>query len=121
MQDLRSSSIVRRLILPFALLFWLSACQHWVELEPPYGPAIKAPDSKQLRVTADGQRTVYKTTLTVKGDTLWAGGDVIPLASLEKVDVRKANIAGTVLIVVPVAALIAFSVAYTSAINEPGY
>ncbi|HSM08766.1 MAG TPA: hypothetical protein VLA33_07080, partial [Gemmatimonadota bacterium] len=65
MTTLRSSSFLRLFVLPFVLSFWVSACSRWVDLEPPYGPAIKAAQTDEWRVTANGQRMVYESSLAV--------------------------------------------------------
>jgi hypothetical protein len=107
-----ASSFVRLVGLAFALVIWVSACHKWVELEPPYGPAIEAAQTDELRVTTDGQRTVYKSSLTVKGDTLWAGATSIYLEGVESVEARKADLAGTLAIVLPVTAVVIGEIVY---------
>lgn len=49
MYRVRQSVFTRALLLPFALLMWLSACHKWVVLEPPYVPSQEA--YGKLRVT----------------------------------------------------------------------
>lgn len=95
MSHLREAAFLRTIVLPLALVFWLSGCHKWVDLEPPYGPAIKAAEPSEFRLTVDGERKVTGWAFLHR-DTVHAGALRIPLQDLEAVEVRKANTEATV-------------------------
>lgn len=93
MRYLRESTFLRA-VLPLTLVLWLSACHKWVELAPPYGPAIEAAETREFRLTAAGERRLTESA-TLRHDTVWAGTFPIPLKDLEAVEVRKTDIFST--------------------------
>lgn len=95
MRCLRESAFLRVVVLPFALVLWLSGCHKWVDLEPPYGPAIEAAETREFRLTVKGERRETESA-TLRGDTLWAGTLPIPLKDLEAVEVRRKDVPATV-------------------------
>ena len=114
MRYFRRSALLRLVVLPFTLTVWLSACHKWVALEPPYGLAIEAAQTDELRVTVAGEQFVLKSAV-VSGDTLLVAGQTlgIHMDSLQAVDARAADIhatAGTVLLAILAAGAAAFGI-----------
>ena len=120
----RRSLVLRFVILPLALVSFLSACHKWVPLEPPVAQAIAEAESGTIRITlADSSRMVLKAR-RIEGDSLYATDEKTHAVTLllrnvlaveeEKTDGVKTGllIGGIVLVVAVAAAAIAMEATY---------
>lgn len=96
----RGSWFVGRVILFLTLVTFLSACQKWVALEPPYAPLQG--EYEKLRVTTDSGTRVVINDPRQDADSLWGIGSdglptaVIPILSVQKIEKRGTNWLGSV-------------------------
>ena len=103
----RRSPFLRFVMLPLALVSFLSACHKWVPLEPPVAQAIAERDPGTVRVTlSDGWQRVLKEP-HISGDSLIAFEDgkepqtvALLLEDLQRVEEKQANPPATIGLVV---------------------
>ena len=117
MNRVRQSAFARGLLLPLALLLWLSACHKWVPLETPYATAIAEAHPGEFRVTtADGtKRRMLDPVVT--DDSV--GG--VPLTEVQLVEERRTDVVAIVGLVVGIGALYALGVALYEDSWESGW
>lgn len=90
-------SFLRRVLLPLALLAFLSACHTWVPLSSPGAQAIAQEGRGTVRLTlADGSRVVLKEP-RVRGDSLVAFDDTagVALVDVRQVEARRTKVLAT--------------------------
>ena len=107
MRRFRRSSFVRSFVLPFTLTLWLGACHSWVPARP---PSVELPaqaalpeserDELRLRVGTDWVARGRLTVLTE--DTVRVTGEdaviSLPVGEVSKVELRKSDIAKSVIL-----------------------
>jgi hypothetical protein len=120
----RRSRFLRFVVLPLALVSFLSACHKWVDLKPPIERAFAEEQPESVRLTLVDDSVLAVKTPTVEGDTLFAlAADrweevptgvsrdgvpitervypslTVPLDQIRQVEVRRPNTVGTILVV----------------------
>lgn len=105
MLRIRQSPFMRTVVIPVALLSFLSACHKWVPVKDPVAASITQKRPEQVRVTTtDDERFVLKAP-SVEGDTLSgveanAEPRAIALADIATIERRKSDAVATTLVVV---------------------
>jgi hypothetical protein len=118
----RRSPFLRRVVLPLALLAFLSAFYKWVPLEPPVAQAVAEEEPGTVRVTlADSSRIVLKEP-HIMGDSLIAFEDgkepqtvALPLEDLRQVEEQRTNVPATVGLVFGIAVVTSAVVVFVGA------
>ena len=113
MQQIRISSMSRKVLFPFVLTLWLSACYKWEPVDPQLASSIvSAGESDELRVMTASD-TIVLVSAEVEGDALvGARGDgkaheayqdpespthlIVSVADLKSVEVERLNVLATV-------------------------
>ena len=121
-----TARLVHQVMLPVTLVAFVSACHKWSTVEP--GQPFAEEGTEQVRITeTDGQRVVVKQAAVV-GDSVvgLVNGDSVSVAlsDVDKVEVRKTDVGGTVGLVVGIgAAVVAAAVlgfVVGCSLNDPG-
>jgi hypothetical protein len=102
------SRFIHQVMLPVTLVAFMSACHKWTTVEP--GQPFAEEGTEELRITqTHGQWVVLRQSAMV-GDSVvgLVNGDSVSfaLSEVDKVEVRKTDVAGTVGLVVGIGAAI---------------
>ncbi len=108
MRRFSASRLIHQVMLPVTLVAFMSACHKWSTVEP--GQPFAEEGTEEVRITqTHGQRVVLKESAVV-GDSVvgLVDGDTasIALSEVDKIQVRKTDVAGTVGLVVGIGAAI---------------
>jgi hypothetical protein len=126
----------RRSVISVALLLALAlgACMHWSGTRPPYQEHLRAHERHRVRVHLKDGMELTLDSARVEGDSLigqvaLAGRTVqadsqglrrsVPLSRIERLEIRKTNVGGTVLLAAGGALLFATLVAAAASAGEP--
>jgi hypothetical protein len=102
------AGLVQQVMLPVTLVAFMSACHKWSTVEP--GQPFAEEGTEEVRITqTHGQWVVLKQSAMV-GDSVvgLVSGDSVSfaLSEVDKIEVRKTDVAGTVGLVVGIGAAI---------------
>ncbi len=108
MRRFSTSRFIHQVMLPVTLVAFMSACHKWSTVEP--GQPFAEEGTEELRFTGiRGQRVVIKESAVV-GDSVvgLVNGDSasFALSEMDKIQVRKTDVVGTVGLVVGIGAAV---------------